>query len=194
MKMQRKKEQAQGSSKLNPFNPTRDPMEFNHGIVYGSRKLAQNLHRPSLLPLLTQRRKTTKEGEMRVEIGFPLGWTKPYGESVLQIAEPSDGSDSEVELPDKHSNDFRRRDLIRNQKHNIQDTMDKGGPRVRDCTEQILEEYWLREVKIDELWKMRRKNTNLVAHLLKHNTTLAPSFVSQFRGWLDEAKADRLVY
>jgi len=72
--------------------------------------------------------------------------------------------------------------------------MDKGGPRVRDCTEQIIEEYWLKEVSIDELWKMRRQNPNLVAHLLKHNTTLAPNFVSRFRGWLDEAKADRLVY
>ena len=70
---------------------------------------------------------------------------------------------------------------MREQQHNVQDLMDKGGPRVSDCIAQIVEDRWLKEVDLDELWVLRRHNPNLVAYLRHEGMTLAPNFARRYR-------------
>ena len=72
--------------------------------------------------------------------------------------------------------------------------MDKGGPRIEDCLQQIVEERWLEKVTIDELQTLRRRNPKLVAYLRHQNMHLVPPFIRRFRNWIERAKSDRLGY
>ena len=74
----------------------------------------------------------------------------------------------------------------------MQDALDKGGPRISDCLDQIIEESWLQEVTIDQLWALRRRSPKVEAFLMQPGMRNGQLYTRKFRGWVDRAKSARL--